>query len=140
MKRPKNTTDIDAEVFAMLSDAAANGEPTPSNKTCAGEIGVSEYTVSRSFGRMHAKGLIVLEADPTGRRRVTVPDVGQTDWTVPSNRVGNVRSLSLVEELRAPADGPWTGDCFSAHDIEPGDAGGSVSRPATHVPTMGVLA
>jgi hypothetical protein len=138
--RLKKTTDIDNEVFAMLHKAAKNGEPTPSNKTCAREIGVSEYTVSRSFSRMHASGRIVLAADPTGRRRVTVPGVGQTEWTVMGNRVSSVRSLSLVEELRAPSDTPWTGNCFAAHDIDPGDDIGTSRRPETIVPRCGVLA
>lgn len=139
--RLKKTANIDEEVFAFLREAAASGAPCPSNRGVGRKVGVSEYAVSRSFSRLHARGLIVIRADSPFRRRVSVPGSGETGWSVAGGYSGGgARRFEQPMQLLAPADSPWTGNCFAAHDAVTKDDVGSVSRPATHVPTAGVLA
>lgn len=131
--------DIDEAVLRILKAAARKGSPTPSNTTCSREIGVSHYSVSRSFTRLHERGLVIVRNDGGSRRQVTVPGVGETDWTLvtPRNQNQNVVNES-PRPLRAPAETGMVGICFA--DVKTNGSGGSFSRPATHVPTMGVLA
>lgn len=131
--------DIDEAVLRILKAAARKGSPTPSNTTCSRKIGVSHYSVSRSFTRMHERGLIVVRNDGGSRRQVTVPGFGETAWTLVTPRTINPDPVTEgPKPLRAPAETGMVGICFA--DVKTNGSGGSFSRPATHVPTMGVLA
>lgn len=124
--------DIDEGVLRILKSAARKGSPTPSNTTCSREIGVSHYSVSRSFMRLHERGLIVVR-NGGARRQVTVPGVGETAWH------RSINPDPVTEgPLRAPAETGMVGRRFD--DVRTTGGGGTVSRPATHVPTAGVLA
>lgn len=131
--------EIDEAVLRILKSAAKKGSPTPSNTECSREIGVSHYSVSRSFARLHERGFIVVRNDGGSRRQVTVPGFGETAWTLVTPR--NFKRDPVTEgpkPLRAPAATGMVGHCFD--DVRTTGGGGTVNRPATHVPTSGVLA
>lgn len=126
--------EIDAAVFSALRDAAVCGRGCPSSRAIGLSIGVSEYVIGRSLRRLVARGEITI-LTANFRRRVDIPGVGMTGMSHSSGQGWD----QPVERL-PPERNPWVGDCFAAHEVNADDDIGSVSRPATHVPTMGVLA
>ena len=131
--------EVEAAVLAIVSEAAAAGAKCPSNKFLGAAVGVSEYMAQCALVRLDQRCAIKIIRGVAPFRKVEVPGVGTTAWNC---RVTHDRPREpelATHRITDEAD-PWTGDCFAAHDADPGDRGGSVSRPATHVPTMGVLA
>lgn len=133
--RMKNTTDIDDEVLAVVREAAAAGAKCPSNRFLANAIGVTEHYAQCALVRLDQRGAIKITRRIPPFRKIEVPGVGETGWNCRVKEEGGIREVEVVTNIE-----PWVGDCFAAHNIEPGDHCGSVSRPETLVPRCGALA
>lgn len=77
MTRPK-LLPYDAQILALLSDAAAAGAPCPTNAELIAAVGLrSIASAAESVARLEAAGLIRAERTAT-QRRVTILATGET--------------------------------------------------------------
>lgn len=77
MTKPK-LLPYDAQILALLSDAAAAGEPCPTNAEIIAVVGLrSIASAATAVARLEAAGLIRAERTAT-QRRVTILDTGET--------------------------------------------------------------
>lgn len=136
----KRLPDIAERVFAYLKEAAEAGEPCPGNRGLALACEAGLGSIERAFLKLADARRIEIESNPRFRtRRVTIPGIGATEWTAPRQYVfGKERHAQPI----TGATDPWNGNCFSSHNIDPGDRhrGRIPERPPTTLPTVGVLA
>lgn len=135
--------EIDTIVFDALCEAVSTRAPCPSGRILGRLFGGSEYSANRSLYRLRdASRIKLVTLSHPWRRKVTIPGVGETDWSSTAG-AGHAAKRNLNEppmQRMTDERNPWTGDCFAVHDKDPGDHCGSVSRPETLVPRCGVLA
>ena len=73
----EKATQLDQEILSILTEAAENGDPCPSNTEMAGDL--SRKSTHMSLKRLERRGLIKRETRPMKVRRIFVASVGK--WT-----------------------------------------------------------